>query len=65
MTHPTHPLAIQERAAIIAAPNDPEAIATIQREFAKRRDLEFPGWAIQYEAEVKAWIAWHSKPRRA
>lgn len=64
MTHPTYPLQHEQRAEIIMAPNTSDAILKIQQQFAKRRDTEFPGWREKYDAEVKEWIAWHSKPNR-
>ncbi len=64
MNHPEYPLQHDQRAEIIMAPNDPDAIRKIQVHFAKRRDAEFPGWREEYEVEIGRWLAWQKRPNR-
>jgi hypothetical protein len=65
MTHPTYPLQHEQRAVIIMDGRTAVDVARIQKEFAKRRNVEFPGWRETYEAEIGQWLALQKKPSRA
>lgn len=65
MKHPEYPLQHEQRAAIIMDARTAEDVVRIQREFAIRREREYPGWRDYYEADIEEWLKWHSKPSRA
>lgn len=65
MDFPTYPLQHEQRAAIIMDGRTAIDVVRIQRDFAKRRNAEHPGWQAEYETAVQAWLAWQKRPRRS
>lgn len=55
--YPRIPLAQEQHAALLSLGSyaDNSEVNRIRREFAQRRDAEFPGWREKYDREFKEW----------